>query len=47
MLTREDLENDVLRKNRDAQHQSLPLIPEQEFNASLERILAGWNPAHD
>ena len=44
MLTREDLENDALRKHRDARYASLPLIPEAEFNASLERILAGWNP---
>jgi cation transport protein ChaC len=47
MLTREDLENDVLRKNRAESFNSLPLVPEHEFNASLERILAGWNPAHD
>ena len=47
MLTREDLENDVLRKNREENYTSLPLIPEHEFNASLERILAGWNPADD
>ena len=40
MLTREDLENDVLRKNRDTHLPSLPLIPEQEFNGSLDRILA-------
>lgn len=47
MLTREDLENDALRKHRDARYASLPLIPEAEFNASLERILAGWNPQED
>jgi len=47
MLTREDLENDVLRKNRDTHLPSLPLIPEQEFNGSLDRILAGWKPADD
>src|SRR5258706_686826 len=47
MLTREVLENDTLRKNRESNFNSLPLIPEDEFNASLERILDGWNPAHD
>ncbi len=47
MLTREDLENDTLRKNREQHLKSLPLIPDAEFNASLERILAGWNPAED
>lgn len=47
MLTREDLENDILRKSRDHIPHSLPLVPEQEFNASLERILADWNPTHD
>jgi cation transport protein ChaC len=47
LLTREDLENDTLRKNRDQYLQSLPLVPEKEFIASLERILADWNPAQD
>ena len=47
MLTREDLENDILRKSRDHISHGLPLVPEKEFNASLERILTGWNPAHD
>ena len=47
MLTREDLENDTLRKNREQNFNSLPLIPEHEFNASLERILVDWNPEHD
>lgn len=47
MLTREDLENDVLRKNREQNFQSLPLVSEQEFNASLERILVDWNPQDD
>ena len=41
MLTREDLENDALRKHRDARYASLPLIPEAEFNASLERPWLG------
>ena len=47
MLTREDLENDTLRKNREQNFNSLPLIPDEEFNASLERILADWNPGQD
>jgi cation transport protein ChaC len=47
MLTREDLENDTLRKNRELHLRSLPLIPEAEFIASFERILATWNPADD
>ena len=47
VLTREDLENDTLRKNRELNLHSLPLVSEPEFNASLERILAGWKPAHD
>ena len=46
-LTREDLENDTLRKNREQLLPSLPVISEQEFNASFERILADWNPARD
>ena len=47
MLTREDLENDALRKNRAQDFNSLPLVPEEEFNASLERVLDAWNPRHD
>ena len=47
MLTRQDLENDILRKSRDHIPHSLPLVPEEEFNASLARILADWIPAHD
>lgn len=47
MLTREDLENDALRKHREPHHTGLPLIPEADFNASLENILAGWNPRED
>jgi cation transport protein ChaC len=47
MLTREDLENDTLRKNRESHFSSLPLIPETEFIASFENILAGWNPSED
>src|SRR3954468_2549287 len=47
MLTREDLENDTLRKNREENYRSLPLIPETEFIASFERILADWNATED
>ncbi len=47
MLTREDLENDVLRKFYARVTHNLPLVLEDEFHASLERILAGWNPARD
>ena len=47
MLTREDLENDILRKNPGQNYHSLPLVPDEEFNASFERILAGRNPAQD
>lgn len=46
-LTREDLENDVLRKSYARVKHNLPLVPEDEFHASLERVLAGWNPGHD
>ena len=46
-LTREDLENDVLRKSYEHLRHNVPLVPEAEFHASLERILAGWNPARD
>jgi len=46
-LTREDLENDVLRKSYAHRRHNLPLVPEHEFHASLERILAGWNPSRD
>lgn len=46
-LTREDLENDVLRRIYARTTHNLPLVPEAEFHASLERALAGWNPRHD
>lgn len=46
-LTRKDLENDVLRKSYEHLRHDVPLVPEAEFHASLERILAGWNPARD
>lgn len=47
MLTREDLENDALRKSYEQERHALPLITEDEFNASLDRILADWKPKHD
>ncbi|MDB5812768.1 MAG: ChaC family protein [Betaproteobacteria bacterium] len=47
MLTREDLENDTLRKNRELNYRSLPLVPESEFIASFERILADWDSTQD
>lgn len=46
-LTREDLENDVLRKSYEHLRHDVPLVPEDEFHASLENMLAGWNPARD
>ncbi len=46
-LTREDLENDVLRKSYEHLRHDVPLVPEDEFHASLENLLAGWNPARD
>jgi cation transport protein ChaC len=47
LLTREDLENDTLRKNREQFLPSLPVVSEEVFNASFENILADWNPADD
>ena len=44
-LTRQDLENDTLRKYYEHVRHNVPLVPEDEFHASLERILDGWNPA--
>ena len=46
-LTREDLEHDILRKTYEQVRHSLPLVPEVEFHASRERILADWNPVRD
>ena len=46
-LTREDLENDVLRKSFEPIRHDVPLVPEGEFHASLERVLDGWNDAGD
>jgi glutathione-specific gamma-glutamylcyclotransferase len=46
-LTREDLENDVLRKSYEHSTQGLPLVPPAEFERSLERILATGTPGED
>jgi len=46
-LTREDLENDALRKQYENLRDHVPLVPEEQFHASLEATLAGWNPAED
>jgi cation transport protein ChaC len=46
-LTREDLENDLLRKSYEHVRQHLPLVPEDEFEASLERMLDTWEPTED
>lgn len=46
-LTREDLENDALRKQYEGLRDHVPLVPEAEFNASLEATLAGWDAAQD
>ncbi|NBR28394.1 MAG: gamma-glutamylcyclotransferase [Betaproteobacteria bacterium] len=46
-LTREDLENDALRKQYENLRDHVPLVPEEQFNASLDATLAGWNPAED
>ena len=46
-LTREDLENDVMRKNYERTPRHLPLVPEAQFQASLEYILADWQPRRD
>ena len=40
-LTREDLENDALRKQYEGLRDHVPLVPEEQFNASLETTLAG------
>jgi cation transport protein ChaC len=46
-LTREDLENDALRKQYESVRDHVPLVPEEAFNASLEATLADWNPQQD
>jgi len=47
MLTREDLEHDLLRKTYEHNRHAVAMVPEDEFMASLERILEPWDPAHD
>lgn len=46
-LTREDLENDALRKQYERLRDHVPLVPEDAFHASLDATLAGWNPEQD
>lgn len=46
-LTREDLENDALRKQYSTIREHVPLVPEDAFNASLDAILASWNGRDD
>src|SRR5260221_6245933 len=46
-LTREDLENDLLRKSYEPFKSAVPLLSEDEFRASLERILESWDPQRD
>jgi len=46
-LTREDLENDAVRRQYESVRDHVPLVPEDAFHASLEATLAGWNPAED
>lgn len=47
MLTRDDLEQDLLRKTYEHVRHSVPMVSDEQFHASLERVLAGWDPAHD
>jgi cation transport protein ChaC len=46
-LTREDLENDALRRNYEGVRDRVPLVPEDAFYASLDAALAGWNGRDD
>lgn len=46
-LTREDLENDLLRRQYESVREHVPLVPEDAFHASLDAVLAGWNPGRD
>jgi cation transport protein ChaC len=46
-LTREDLENDALRRQYERMRDHVPLVPEAAFHASLEAVLAGWSPRQD
>jgi cation transport protein ChaC len=47
MLTREDLENDTLRRHREDTRHHVPVVPQEEFDASFERVLEGWNSTDD
>jgi cation transport protein ChaC len=46
-LTREDLENDTLRKYYESHRHDVPLVPGEKFDASLEDILAAWDSSED
>ena len=46
-LTREDLENDALRKQYEHLRDLVPLLPALQFDASLESALSGWDDAQD
>lgn len=46
-LTREDLENDLLRRQYEGLREHVPLVPEDVFHASLDAVLCGWNPKRD
>jgi cation transport protein ChaC len=47
LLTREDLENDVVRRHHNDFEHHVPVIPQDEFDASFERMLDKWNCADD
>jgi glutathione-specific gamma-glutamylcyclotransferase len=47
LLTREDLENDALRRFRDDVRHHVPVLPPEEFEASFERVLDDWNSTDD
>ena len=46
-LTREDLENDALRKQYEHLRDQVPLVPAAQFDASLESALSGWDHTQD
>lgn len=46
-LTREDLENDLLRRQYEGMGDAVPLLSGPAFDASLEAILAERNPRRD
>lgn len=47
MLTRKDLEDDILRKSHAEFGHKLPVLSETEFNASLDRLVAAHAPGED